>query len=150
MFAHPVAVAAASLPLVALVDRKRELGLRIGIALPLGWGAGKLLKNAFPRQKPRLLTLTPRQSFPSGHTIATTVLAASLVDTYRAWRAAPLAVAGIALVGAARVHAREHRVSEVLAGVAIGLAASITAGLAARYAARVAQRRADARRAAAP
>jgi membrane-associated phospholipid phosphatase len=138
VLAHPATLAIAAVPLVAAVEHRREVATRLLFALPLGWATSKALKRAYPRQKPRLLSLTPRQSFPSGHLAASTAFAASLVDAYRAWRAAPVAAAVLGLAGASRVHDREHRVSEVLAGVAIGLGAAILAAFAARYLERVA------------
>jgi membrane-associated phospholipid phosphatase len=130
-------IAIASLPLVAAIDHRREVASRLGVALPLGWAVSKAIKHLVPRQKPRLLSLTPRQSLPSGHSVATTTLALTLVDAYRAWRAAPIAAAAIGLVGSSRVRAREHRTSEVLIGIGIGVVASVLAGLAARYVHRV-------------
>ena len=138
VFAHPVTLAIAAVPLVATVKHRREVATRLAFALPLGWATSKALKRVHPRRKPKLLSFTPRQSFPSGHLAATTAFAGSLVDAYRAWRAAPIAAVVLGLAGASRVHDREHRVSEVLAGIAIGLAAVVLGGFAARYLERVA------------
>jgi len=131
--AHPISIASASAVTIALAgSRRRELGTRLGIALPLAVGTSKLLKQLAPRRKPRLLTVTPYESFPSGHSTAVAAAAASVIDGTGAWRLAPLALGTVAFVNACRVHDREHRISEVLAGDAIGLAAAAVAGLAAR------------------
>lgn len=131
LLAHPIALAGAAL-VSSAITRKPGLAARFAIGLPLGVLVSKALKRAYPRQKPRLLTLTPRESMPSGHATATTAFALAIVDAYDAWRAAPVAVAGAAFVDACRLHDREHRLSEVLIGNAIGLAAATAASLVAR------------------
>jgi membrane-associated phospholipid phosphatase len=75
------------------------------------------------------LTVTPRESLPSGHTTAVTALALSAVDAFGAWRALPMALGAVGVVAGFRVHDREHRVSEVLVGGVIGLAAAALASL---------------------
>ncbi len=148
LVAHPYALAGLAVPAALLAPRKRESALRLGVALPLAVAVSKVVKRLFPRHKPRLLlTMTPNQSLPSGHSAATAAFAASLVDAHRAWKWAPVALGAAAFVNAMRVRDREHRVSEVLVGDAIGLAAAIGAGLVARRIERALQKRRDQRRA---
>lgn len=131
LLAHPLSVGGAALVALA-ITRKPGLAARFAIGLPLGVLVSKALKRAYPRQKPRLLSLTPRESMPSGHATATTTFALAIVDAYDAWRAAPLAIAGAAFVDGCRLHDREHRLSEVLVGNAIGLAAATVASVVTR------------------
>jgi membrane-associated phospholipid phosphatase len=131
--AHPVTIGAGALA-TAVVLRRRGLATRFVVGLPLGVLVSKIIKRAMPRRKPRLLTLTPRESMPSGHVTATTTFAVTLVDAFSAWRAAPFAAGAVCFVAACRVHDREHRVSEVLVGAVIGLAAAAAASLVARTA----------------
>ena len=100
--------------------------------MPLAVGFSKVVKRLFPRDKPRTLTVTPHESMPSGHSVGTMALAASLVDAHRAWKWAPVALGAAVFVNAMRVRDREHRISEVLIGDAIGLVGAIGAGLIAR------------------
>ena len=129
--AHPITLSGAALLSVA-ATRKGGLATRFAIGLPLGVLVSKAIKRAYPRRKPRLLTLTPRESMPSGHATATTTFALAFVDAYDAWRAAPIALAGAVFVDGCRLYDREHRVSELLIGNAIGIAAAATASLVAR------------------
>jgi membrane-associated phospholipid phosphatase len=129
IFAHPIALAPVALVTALAFRHKPGVAPRLLMALPISWAASKLMKRIYPKQKPRLLTLTPRESFPSGHATATTAFASALVDAFSAWRAVPLALAAIGLVDASRVHDREHRISEVVAGNAIGLAGAVLASL---------------------
>ena len=133
VLAHPITIAGVAATTVLLSERKREPAIRLGVALPLAVGVSKIVKRAFPRHKPRLLTITPRESLPSGHSVATAAYAASVVDH---WRWAPLALGAIAFINSCRVRDREHRVSEVLLGDAIGLAGAAAGALIARYASR--------------
>lgn len=147
--AHPITLAAGSAVTAAILHEHRGVAERLAIAFPIGFTASKLLKRAFPRRKPRLLSLQPLESFPSGHTTATTLFAASLIDGLRAYRPLPIAagIAAIATVAASRVRAREHRVSEVLAGIALGMAAAGIAAAAARAIERkISSRRAESER----
>lgn len=135
LLAHPVSLSAGALATTLLVRDKRAFATRFLVALPLGVLSSKAVKRTFPRQKPRLLSLTPRQSMPSGHMAGITAFAGAFVDALSrqgALRAAPLAAAAITGVGVSRLRAREHRFSEVLVGYGIGLTAAIVAGVVAR------------------
>jgi undecaprenyl-diphosphatase len=132
VFAHPIVLAPVAFVTALAARHKPGVASRLLIALPLSWAASKAMKRMYPRRKRRLLTLTPRESFPSGHATATTALATSLIDAFSAWRAIPLALATIGIVGVSRVHDREHRISEVLAGNAIGLGGAAIGSVVAR------------------
>jgi membrane-associated phospholipid phosphatase len=144
VFAHPIVLGPIAGATAIACRHKPGVAPRLLIALPLSVAASKVAKRLHPRHKPRLLTLTPRESFPSGHGTATAALAFSLVDAFSAWRAIPIAIAAIALVDASRVHDDEHRISEVLIGNAIGLAGAVVASLIAR---RISRRARDSARA---
>lgn len=138
ILSHPIAIGLVSGVVIAASDRKRDLALRLGVALPLGVLASKVVKRVHPRWKPRLLTLTPRESMPSGHSVATTAFALGLYDVqrtdygYGALRWLPVALGAIGFVNACRYHDREHRLSEILVGDAIGLAATVVGSALAR------------------
>lgn len=119
---------------VYLLRRRRWYRLlALLLAIPGGMVLNVLLKLAFHRARPTFdnpfLTLTT-YSFPSGHTMAATVLygvlAAFAVWTIKAWRWRVLAVfiAGflILLVGFSRIYLGVHYLSDVLAAMAEGLA----------------------------
>lgn len=132
ILAHPVTLAVFAVPTILLMPRPRESALRVGVALPLAVGASKVVKRLFPRHKPRVLTVTPHESLPSGHSVGVMAIAASLVDAHRAWTWTPVALGAGLFVNAMRVRDREHRLSEVLIGDAIGLAGAVAAGVIAR------------------
>ncbi len=132
ILAHPITIAAASVITTLAARDRRGVGTRLGVALPLGVLTSKALKRAFPRRKKRLFTLTPRESFPSGHAAATTAYALSLFDAVRGRKVGAAAVALIAFVDACRYHDDEHRPSELAVGNLIGLVAAVAGGLIAR------------------
>jgi membrane-associated phospholipid phosphatase len=132
LVAHPISLAFASAATVALARHRSRMAAQLLVALPTSVFASKLLKRAFPRRKPRLLTLTPRESFPSGHATGTTAFATSLAVASGSWRAAPLALAAAVFVDACRYHDREHRIGELVTGNAIGLAGATLGGLVTR------------------
>jgi membrane-associated phospholipid phosphatase len=131
LLAHPASLAAGTLA-VSLLSRNRSLATRWGVGLPLSVLLSKALKHAYPKQKPRLLSLNPPQSMPSGHATATTVVFGSLVDVLGIKRGLALGLGAIVLVDVCRVHDKEHRVSEVLAGNVLGLAGAVVGSLVAR------------------
>lgn len=119
----------------------RDWLLALAAAVPGGLLLNVLLKAVFHRARPHfddpLLTL-PTYSFPSGHTVAATLvyglLACYAVRQARAWGARVAAVAlacgMVALVGVSRMVLGVHYLSDVLAAVAEGcawLAVCITA-----------------------
>ncbi|HNR78204.1 MAG TPA: phosphatase PAP2 family protein, partial [Parvularculaceae bacterium] len=70
----------------------------------------------FPRMRP---DGSDDRSFPSGHTSVSFAAAATLTNRY-GWKVGLPAHALAAFVGASRVKARKHHVSDVLVGAAIG------------------------------
>jgi membrane-associated phospholipid phosphatase len=121
----------ATLLLLALFRRARErwwLWIVLMIAAPATEG---LLKIAFGRSRPESLAF----GFPSGHATASAAffgavlyLAGALPPAKRrAVRA--LAVAGIVLVGLARIILRAHWPSDVLGGITLGLGLATLAAL---------------------
>jgi membrane-associated phospholipid phosphatase len=70
------------------------------------------------------------QSFPSGHT-ASAAATATVLQRHFGWKAGVPAYAFAAYVGAARMSADKHHLSDVLMGATIGIAAgrSVTVGL---------------------
>ncbi len=132
LLAHPITVGAASLGILLFARNKSGLATRFA-GMPLAVLASKVVKRQFPKQKPRFWSLTPRQSMPSGHSVAVAAFAGALVDAAeRRWRWLPLAIGAVGFVNGARVVAREHRVREVLVGDALGIAGAAVAAMVAR------------------
>lgn len=131
LLAHPSSLAVGSLA-ASLVSRNRGLATRWLVGLPLSVLSSKLLKHAYPKQKPRILSLTPRQSMPSGHATATTAVFSSLVDVLGVKRGLALGLVAVVLVDLCRVRDDEHRISEVLAGNVLGLAGAALGSVVAR------------------
>ena len=128
--AHPIAIGAASaLTVLAARGHRGTNAARFGIALATSVLASKVLKRIVRRPKPRLLSLTRKESFPSGHATATTAFGLTLAKVIDPRIALPLAVALSAAVDAIRVRSREHRVSEVLTGNALGAAGAVIAAI---------------------
>jgi len=107
--------------------------LALVLTIPCGMLMNGILKYAFHRSRPVWddpILMIGSFSFPSGHTMAATVLfgflAAFGVRKVRAWRWRVLTMlaAGllIVLVGFSRLYLGVHYLSDVLAGVAAGLA----------------------------
>ena len=128
--AHPITLAAASaLTVLAARGHRGSTAARLAIALSSSVLVSKALKHLVPRRKPRLLSLTPYQSFPSGHATASTAYGLVMAKLLGPRLGLPLAGALAVLVDACRVHDKEHRVSEVLAGNVIGAAGAVLAAI---------------------
>lgn len=130
VIAKPAVIIGASLATAAafLARRDYENTLRFATAVPVAAGAAKLLKYAVDEHRPRLFDRHPEQSFPSGHSVAISAFATSVVLASRRWWTVPIAAVAIATVNVARIAKREHWAKDVIAGDVIGLAG---AGLAA-------------------
>ncbi len=116
--------------------RNRRAGLRVVLSLLLATLAASVLKNLISRQRPGDAAA---DSFPSGHTLSSTALAAALTIRLRS-RGAPLL--GIAaLIGFSRIFRTSHYLSDVLAGAGIGLICAGAAGLLVRSSPRLTYRR---------
>lgn len=107
--------------------------LALALTVPGGMLLNVLLKFAFHRARPALgnVDLNPTTySFPSGHTMAATVLygfaAALIVSMATTWQwkvlAVLVAITMIMLVGFSRVYLGVHYLSDVLAAIAEGVA----------------------------
>jgi membrane-associated phospholipid phosphatase len=107
--------------------------LALAYTVPGGMLLNVLLKYTFRRPRPQfdspLVTLST-YSFPSGHTVAATLLygflAVYLTRHARSWRqravAALLACVMVALVGASRMYLGAHYLTDIMAAVAEGCA----------------------------
>jgi membrane-associated phospholipid phosphatase len=134
-FGSPWAVTglAAALALYVLWRRHLRWLAVLLVTVPGGTLFNRLLKAAVRRGRPYLddpvVTVTG-YSFPSGHTLAATVLygvvAAYLCAHTRDWRLRALTLVSasllVAAVGASRVYLGAHYVSDVLGSLAEGLA----------------------------
>jgi undecaprenyl-diphosphatase len=143
-YLHSVAGMAVLVSLTALYFWRRQARywlLALLLSVPGGMLLNVLLKFIYQRARPvftdPMLTLHT-YSFPSGHTVAATllygVLAAYAVMTARSWVARALAVKGallmVVLVATSRIYLGAHYPSDVLAAAAEGcgwLAICITA-----------------------
>jgi membrane-associated phospholipid phosphatase len=116
-----------------LMRHRPGAAIRLLVSVPLTVAVSHVLKRLDPKQRPRLLDRHPRESFPSGHSAATTAYALALVDSYAAWWALPAAAAVIAAVNVARIEDREHWLTDVLSGDVIGAISAVTGSLVARW-----------------
>jgi undecaprenyl-diphosphatase len=112
---------------------ERDWLLALAAAVPGGLVLNVLLKYAFHRARPHFddpLLVLPTYSFPSGHTVAATLvyglLACYAVRHVRSMRARVAAVAlaclMVGLVGLSRIYLGVHYLSDVLAAAAEGCA----------------------------
>ena len=107
--------------------------LALVLVIPGGMALVPLLKMAFHRHRPSFedaFSIFQGYSFPSGHTMAATLLygllAVFAVLAFDTWRQRTWAVLGafvmVLLVGFSRVYLGAHYLSDVLGAVAAGLA----------------------------
>lgn len=134
-FGSTVTVTCIAVALGLYLIWRRQFYWLAAVAASVGGGAllNRLLKYAFQRPRPHfddpILRLTS-YSFPSGHTMAATVLygiiAAYLFAKTPDWRWRVLIILSasllIALVGFSRIYLGAHYLSDVLAAMAEGLA----------------------------
>ena len=111
----------------------RQWVLTLLVTVPGGMLLNVAMKHTFERTRPHfdepILTLTT-YSFPSGHSVAATLLYGLLACYFtreaRSWRARALvgtaACALVALVAGSRLYLGAHYLSDVLAGIAEGCA----------------------------
>ena len=119
----------------AVIGRRRRGAVETAIRTSLAVLGADVLKRCVWRQRPRLWTGTPEQSFPSGHSAASTAyflgLALMVSPRYR-----PMAIGGAAALASAvnvlRVTSRYHWVSDVIAGDVLAVAGITTAHVAMR------------------
>jgi len=112
--------------ITAVILRRRDGAAVAGIGTSLAVVTTNVLKHYVTRRRPRSTGRDRWQSFPSGHSAASTAYLASVVSLAPRDRR-PLAIVGAALgavgVNTVRVLAREHWVGDVIAGDAVGLLA---------------------------
>ncbi len=118
--------------------RCRSLAVTWLVLTPLSIGVNVLLKIAVDRPRPAMPdTGVSLASFPSGHTIHSTIVLGLLVPTIvvltgrpvSAWIAAPITIALSFGVGLSRVTLGAHWPTDVVAGYVVGLALLIAADL---------------------
>lgn len=87
----------------------------------VAYGMATVMKEAIPSTRP---DLSDDRSFPSGHTSAAFGAAVSILER-RGVREGIPAIALASFVGVARVQARRHRWTDILAGAAVGTASGL-------------------------
>lgn len=116
-----------------ILTRKRHFALMVALSVFAGMGLSSLLKLAFARPRPDLVTHAAEvytHSFPSGHAMLSAVVYLTLGALLARSRAEPrvkiyllsVAVLLTLVVGISRVYLGVHWPSDVLAGWAIGAA----------------------------
>ncbi len=128
-----VAGIAALVALVLVWTRRWRRLLALALVVPGGMVLDVLLKTAFHRSRPDFgdsMAILKGYSFPSGHTMAATllygVLAAFAVESIRSWRwrirTVAAAVGLVLLVAFSRMYLGAHYLSDVLGAMAAGAA----------------------------
>ena len=103
--------------------RRRDRPARVVVATATAAAATEALKPRFHRRRPAWFDRDRRDSFPSGHSAASTAYLLSIALVVpRRYRPLALAVAavGIVAVDVARVLGHDHWISDVIAGDAVG------------------------------
>jgi undecaprenyl-diphosphatase len=126
----PVVIAALALLVAGLiVAHRRRDALFAALAAGGAMALSPLLKNVFDRPRPEaLLRLTGvgSYSFPSGHTMSSAGLAATVIvlawPTRRRWPVTVVALVYTLAVGVSRVYLGVHFPSDVVAGWAVVIA----------------------------
>ena len=106
-----------------LIEGDENGALQAGISIAAAQGITQLLKHTIPKTRP---DGSDRRSFPSGHTATAFAAAGSILERRGASEGAPAALLA-SLVGTARVKARKHDWTDVVAGAAIGSASKLAA-----------------------
>jgi len=112
--------------LTSAIYRRRPGAARVAIATALAIAVTKASKPLVHRPRPRWFGSEHRRSFPSGHSSASAAYFLATALTARPEHRTPalvVALAGVAGVDATRVVAREHWISDVLAGDVVGTVA---------------------------
>jgi 4-amino-4-deoxy-L-arabinose transferase-like glycosyltransferase/membrane-associated phospholipid phosphatase len=106
------------LGLVLAIHRRKQVAVAACLAMVIGGLIVAPMKPIVGRQRP---DGRDARSFPSGDAAAVTAFVVPIATAFPATR--PIAVAGVAAIGAARIAVGLHFPSDVLAGIAIGILA---------------------------
>jgi len=109
----------------AAVLHRRRGAARLALGTTLAVAGARVLKHWVSRRRPRIDGETPLQSFPSGHSAASTAYLlglALLAPRRRRTPALAAAGAGAVAVNALRLLGHEHWPTDVVAGDALGVA----------------------------
>jgi len=97
-------------------DRFRSLGFSLAQGYLVDWAMMAAMKAAIPRERP---DGSNKNSFPSGHTSSTFMVAVVTSHYYR--KATIPAYAIATLVGVSRLEKNRHYLSDVVAGATLGI-----------------------------
>jgi len=106
---------------VTLIQGDEDGALDAGISIAAAQGIAQLLKQTVKKTRP---DGSNRRSFPSGHSATAFAAASSIMERRGADEGAP-ALLLASLVSTARVKARKHDWTDVIAGAAIGSASGV-------------------------
>jgi membrane-associated phospholipid phosphatase len=110
----------------SLLLRRRSAAAEVAIGTSFAVLMADVLKHYISRRRPRVIASTPMQSFPSGHSAASTAYLVGLALLAPGGRR-PLAMTaagiGATAVNTVRVVTREHWLGDVIAGDAVGILA---------------------------
>lgn len=114
---------------VAIIGKKRRIGLAILLSGVIAWFVSNILKDVIGRARPngfiddaivRYTDLASGNGFPSGHSAVAAAIAMSLVLILPR-RFAPILITLVLLVGVSRVYLGVHLPLDVVGGWAIGI-----------------------------
>ncbi|HEY8075699.1 MAG TPA: phosphatase PAP2 family protein [Labilithrix sp.] len=129
---QPEVVLGAALATAALLRKRPAEATRFLVAVPATLLASKVLKTCVDEHRPRLFDRHPEQSFPSGHSAATTAYLLSIGATLGVPWLFPVAAAAVAVVNVSRVRDREHWPKDVMSGDVLGVLGAIAGAIASR------------------